>query len=120
MTDKRKKACPNTSCHTYKQKKYDASLNFCPICGEKLIYVCKNPKCFKPIEDKGPYHTMCEECIAHREDIKDEIMNDAKKAGKAVLGIGPTIVAAIKSETVKEITKTTKKAVHNVFNKIKK
>ena len=46
--DSRKKACSNELCKTYKNKKFNSKINYCPECGTKLIYVCKTHKCYKP------------------------------------------------------------------------
>ncbi len=113
MVDNRKKACPNVNCDTYKKKKYDVSVNYCPICGEKLIFVCKSSKCFKPIEDKGPKHNICEECIAKREDMKAEVENKVKKVGGAA-------VAAVGAVFSKEIMKVAKDGGKKVAEKVVK
>ena len=35
---------------------------FCPYCGEKLLSVCPNPKCHKPIILHDPVQTHCVHC----------------------------------------------------------
>lgn len=61
--DRRKKGCPNPECkYNTKKKKFDSDVNFCPNCGAPLVLVCA--KCFGPLEDKGPSHTLCGFCEA--------------------------------------------------------
>jgi len=37
-------------------------MNFCPYCGEKLLSVCPNSKCKKPIILQDPVQTHCVHC----------------------------------------------------------
>lgn len=81
--DSRKKACPNEQCKTYKNKKFNSKINYCPECGTKLIYVCKTHKCYKPLDETQPEHEYCRECEANRQDRHDKVVSLAKKGGKA-------------------------------------
>ncbi len=50
--DSRKKAClMNVVRHTEKRNIVQ-KINYCPECGEKLIYVCKAHGCFKPLDER--------------------------------------------------------------------
>lgn len=91
--DSRKKACPNECCKTYRKKKYSSKVNYCPECGEKLIYVCKTHGCFKPLDETEPEHSYCRKCHTKREDRKDKVIDVAKK-GAQVAGV--VAVPAIK------------------------
>lgn len=82
--DSRKKACPNELCKTYKNKKFNSKINYCPECGTKLIYVCKTHKCYKPLDETQPEHEYCRECEANRQDRRDKAVALAKKGGGAV------------------------------------
>ena len=73
--DLRKKACPNECCKTHRKKKYSAKINYCPECGEKLIYVCKAHGCFKPLDEAEPEHSYCRECRTKREDRKEQAID---------------------------------------------
>lgn len=97
--DVRKKACPNEKCENFKGKKYNSKMNYCPFCGEKLVFVCKSISCFKPIEDIGPKHTYCEECTAKQKDAKDSVVKEAKKIGAAV----GAVVVAVGQKEIKEV-----------------
>lgn len=77
--DLRKKACPNECCKTHRKKKYSAKINYCPECGEKLIYVCKAHGCFKPLDEAEPEHSYCRECQTDRDDRKETVKAVAKK-----------------------------------------
>ena len=110
--DTRKKACPNEKCDLYKKKKFPNTTNYCPNCGEKLVFVCKAINCYKPIEDIGPKHSVCEECEAKRKDTKDSII----KGGKQVAaGAGAIVVAAFSKEGMQVVKKAATKAAKVVF-----
>ena len=60
-SDKRKKGCPNESCERHQKRiMLNATEEYCPKCGTKLIYVCS--KCFREIEDIDPNHKTCSLC----------------------------------------------------------
>lgn len=96
MKDTRKKACPNIKCKTYKIKKYDSKINYCPECGTELIFVCKNRNCYRPIENLGPKHCYCKECEAIREDRRNKIKENAKKGIVTAATVGATIITPAK------------------------
>lgn len=111
--DSRKKACPNEKCENYKSKKYSSKNNYCPICGEELVFVCKSINCYKPIEDIGPKHVYCEECLAKQKDAKDSVVKGAKKIGAAA---GAAVVA-IGQKEIREVVKKGFEAAKKVINK---
>lgn len=121
--DTRRKACPNENCDTYKKRKYDSKINYCPICGEKLIYVCASMNCYNPIEDKGPKHRICESCVQERKDLQDNVVNNCKKGGKvAIAFIGGAVAVftnTLKNSGEKELKKIAKNTANDVINKVK-
>ena len=84
--DLRKKACPNEFCKTHRKKKFNSKVNYCPECGEKLIYVCKAHGCFKPLDEAEPEHSYCHGCQTDRDDRKEKVIYVAKK-GAQVAGV---------------------------------
>lgn len=104
----RKKACPNEECATYKKQKYNSKINYCPECGTKLIYVCKEHKCFKPLDDKKDAE-YCYECEMKRADKRDKVIAGAKKAGA---GLGVVFVAPFVKTIQKDAGKIAQKAGH--------
>ena len=121
--DTRRKACPNENCDTYKKRKYESKINYCPICGEKLIYVCASMNCYNPIEDKGPKHRICESCVQERKDLQDNVVNNCKKGGKvAIAFIGGAVAVftnTLKNSGEKELKKIAKNTANDVINKVK-
>lgn len=116
----RKKACPNEQCKTYQKKKYNAKVNYCPECGEKLIYVCKTHGCFKPLDETQPKHEYCFECETKREDRKYQAKQIAKKAGAGVAVVAVPFVKAIESDAVKVAKNAGHKVVDIAINVAKK
>ncbi len=93
--DLRKKACTNENCKSYKLKKYSPNINYCPECGTKLIFVCSNHNCFKPLDMSEPKHHICAECQAK----KDDQMAKIKEIGAAgVAGVGVVVGKAFRKE----------------------
>ena len=116
--DSRKKACPNEKCETYKSKKYNSSENYCPKCGTQLVFVCKSINCYKPIEDVGPKHIFCEECMAKRKDTKDAVINGAKKTAKAIgSAAGGAVLVFAKKETRDVVKKVLNQAKDIIIKK---
>ena len=111
--DSRKKACPNEQCKTYQKKKYSSKVNYCPECGEKLIYVCKIHGCFKPLDETQPKHEYCFECETKREDRKYQAKQIAKK-GAAVFGAA--VIVPAKKALEKDAGKLAQDAVHHAVN----
>lgn len=110
--DTRKKACPNEKCDLYKKKKFPNTTNYCPNCGEKLVFVCKAINCYKPIEDIGPKHSVCEECEAKRKDKIDNVVKGGKKVVGAAVGI---VVTVFSKESRQLVEKAVEKAAKAVF-----
>lgn len=121
--DTRRKACPNENCETYRKKKFDSKINYCPICGEKLIYVCASMNCYNPIEDKGPKHRICELCVQERKDLQDKVVKNCKKGGNVAIafigGAAAVFANALKNSGEKELNKIAKDMANNVINKVK-
>lgn len=110
--DTRKKACPNEKCDLYKKKKFPNTTNYCPNCGEKLVFVCKAINCYKPIEDIGPKHSICGECEAKRKDSIDSVLKGGKKV---VVGAGAIVATVFSKEGKKMIKNVAKKVTKVVF-----
>lgn len=119
--DLRKKACPNEGCKTHRKKKYSAKINYCPECGEKLIYVCKSHGCFKPLDETEPEHSYCRGCQTNRDDRKEKVKTVAKKGAKAasVVVIAPA-VKVIQKDGAKLAEQVAHKAVNVAAEVIKK
>ena len=121
--DTRRKACPNENCETYRKKKFDSKTNYCPICGEKLIYVCASINCYNPIEDKGPKHRICESCVQERKDLQDKVVNDCKKVADAGIvflgGVAAVFINTLKNSGEKELHKAVKDMANDVIENAK-
>lgn len=119
--DLRKKACPNEFCKTHRKKKFNSKVNYCPECGEKLIYVCKSHGCFKPLDEAEPEHSYCNECRTKREDRKENVKAVAKKGAKSVsvVVIAPA-VKVIQKDGAKLAEQVAHKAVNVAAEVIKK
>ena len=106
--------------HTEK-KKYNSKVNYCPECGEKLIYVWKAHGCFKPLDEAEPEHNYCRECRTKREDRKEKTIDVAKKGAKAasVVVIAPAI-KVIQKDGAKLAEQVSHKAVNVAAEVIKK
>ncbi len=83
MSDKRKKGCPNECCEIHVRKvKHKAEINYCPICGTELLYVCS--KCFSEIENIDEKHRICALCKAEYEEKHRGRVEKLKSGGKLV------------------------------------
>ena len=107
-TDRRVKGCSNPECENHiKKVKLKATDEFCPKCGEPLVFVCK--KCFSEIQDLGAEHTKCTHCMeeaqAKKEQTIDKAKDMAKKAGVAVVGVGGAVAAKVMQDEKKELVK---------------
>lgn len=111
--DLRKKACPNECCKTYRKKKYSVKVNYCPECGEKLIYVCKAHGCFKPLDETEPDHSYCHGCQTKRDDLKEKIKDGAKKGAKAA---GAVVVVPAVKVIQKDGAKIVEQVAHKAVN----
>lgn len=85
-----KKGCINPECEVYKNKKYfkDSEI-ICPSCGSKLVEVCQNKKCYKPVY---PGHKYCQIHEAESSDKRDGVIDVLKVVGSAVGQIAVGIV----------------------------
>lgn len=111
--DLRKKACPNEFCKTHRKKKFNSKVNYCPECGEKLIYVCKSHGCFKPLDEAESEHSYCNECRTKREDRKENVKAVAKKGAKAVSVV---VIAPIIKVIQKDGAKLAEQVAHRAVN----
>lgn len=112
--DYRKKGCPNTDCIRNKTKFYYKSTDqFCTICGEPLVLVCKS--CFSKIEDTDIKHTRCAHCEAKIADRKEKAINKKNAVVAGVMAIGAGIASAAKSEIIKQGGNAAKQGVKAVF-----
>lgn len=85
---KASKGCVNRECKSFKKKtKYKESFEFCPICGEKLEYVCAD--CWKVLEH-GDKH-LCEACKVKREQAQENRIDQAKKVVVPVAAVVGTV-----------------------------
>ena len=114
MADRRKKGCINPICKLSKNEtKQKTDVNFCPECGDRLVFVCK--KCFKEIEDRGEKHAYCDACEVEREQKKQEAVDKAKdvagKGVKVVAVVAAPVVAALQSEASKKILDVARKLI---------
>lgn len=86
------KSCLNEECKSYIHKtKYNDAYIYCPMCGEKLAYVCAD--CWTRL----PHSTekLCPECKEkrklRREQQQEKILDGGAKIAKTV----GTVVAAV-------------------------
>mgnify|MGYP000421978446 CR=1 FL=1 len=105
--------------HTEK-KKYSAKINYCPECGEKLIYVCKSHGCFKPLDEAEPEHSYCNECRTKREDRKENVKAVAKKGAEVVGVIAVPAIKVLQKEAPKIAEQVAEKAINVAAEAIKK
>lgn len=81
------KGCVNRECKSFKHKKhYRDEFEYCPICGEKLEYVCAD--CWKVMEHSTERY--CASCKAKHEQNRDRKIQQ----GKEMLKIIPVVPAA--------------------------
>lgn len=85
---KASKGCVNRECKSFKKKtKYKESFEFCPICGEKLEYVCAD--CWKVLEHSDKH--LCEACKVKREQAQEKRIDQAKKVVAPVAVVVGTV-----------------------------
>lgn len=103
---KASKGCVNRECKSFKKKtKYKDNYEFCPICGEKLEYVCAD--CWKVLEHNDKH--LCEACKVKREQAHEKRIDQVKKAGAPVVAVA---AAAWKNKNkIIEVGKQAVKAV---------
>ena len=118
--DSRKKACPNECCKTHRKKKYSAKINYCPECGEKLIYVCKAHGCFKPLDEAEPEHSYCRECRTKREDRKETVKAVAKKGAEIAGVVAVPAIKVLQKEAPKIAEQVAENAINVAADAIKK
>lgn len=82
------KGCVNRECKSFKRKDhYKDEYNYCPICGEKLEYVCAD--CWKVLEHSTEKY--CASCSAKREQKKENIKENVKDWGTLAVGAASTV-----------------------------
>ena len=118
--DSRKKACPNELCKTYKNKKFNSKINFCPECGTKLIYVCKTHKCYKPLDETQLGHEYCRECEANRQDRHDKAVALAKKGGAVASVVVVPALQVVNKKGGALVKEVAGKGMDVVINVVKK
>ena len=118
--DLRKKACPNEFCKTHRKKKFNSKVNYCPECGEKLIYVCKAHGCFKPLDEAEPEHSYCRECRTKREDRKETVKAVAKKGAEVAGVVAVPAIKVLQKEAPKIAEQVAEKAINVAAEAIKK
>lgn len=118
--DLRKKACPNECCKTHRKKKFNSKVNYCPECGAKLIYVCKEHGCFKPLDEAEPEHSYCNECRTKRENRKEQAIDVTKKGAQVVAVVAVPAIKVLKKEAPKIAEQVAEKAINVAAEAIKK
>lgn len=98
------KGCVNRECKSYKTRThYKDDFEYCPICGEKLEYVCEN--CWKVLDSNTDKY--CERCKMEREQKRELRKQNAKKCGSVIIGTA----VAFSSAAIKHKDKITKVAM---------
>lgn len=118
--DLRKKACPNEFCKTHRKKKFNSKINYCPECGEKLIYVCKAHGCFKPLDEAEPEHSYCHGCQTDRDDRKEKVIYVAKKGAQVVGVVAVPAIKVLQKEAPKIAEQVAENAINVAAEAIKK
>lgn len=87
------KGCGNPDCENNKKKiRIKDSDNYCSICGQGLVRVCK--KCYTVINDcDGP---LCERCKAEKDDKREAAIEAGGKVVGAVIAVGAFVVEGIR------------------------
>ena len=86
------KGCPNLDCELNKKHiHFNKKDNYCSKCGTKLLYVCKNKRCYTFLDiNDGDY---CLKCQAEIDDRNDTIKEGIVKAGGTVIAVGGIALA---------------------------
>lgn len=75
------KGCVNRECKSFKHKThYKDEFEYCPICGEKLEYVCAD--CWKVMDHNTEKY--CTSCSVKREQKREQTIQKVKDLSKAV------------------------------------
>lgn len=83
---KKIKGCLQDDCIALKKKiVYRMDDNYCSKCGKSLYIVCK--RCRKTVIDEKAESALCMRCQAEVEDKKQKRKDNAKKVGKATMGV---------------------------------
>lgn len=81
---KANKGCVNRECKAFTKKiKYKDSFEYCPLCSEKLEYVCAD--CWKVLDHNTT--RFCEACKVKRQQKKEQAVENVKKVGAPVAGV---------------------------------
>ena len=86
------KSCINPNCESYTHKtKYNDRYIYCPMCGEKLTYVCAD--CWSEL----PHSTekYCDGCKEKRRIKKEEKQQKLMDSGIKVAQTAATVVGAV-------------------------
>lgn len=91
------KSCVNPECESkIKKIKYNDKYIYCPMCGEKLTYVCAD--CWTPL----PHSTekYCPECKENRrlkrEEQQQKVMDGSLKVAKVTAEVIGAVGSAVK------------------------
>ncbi|MGO5359505.1 hypothetical protein ACTQYZ_09535 [Anaerofustis sp. LCP19S3_F7] len=98
---KKLKGCFNKECKAFFRKdKFKEDYEYCPMCGQKLSYVCTEKQCYNLLEN--PLAGICEDCIKKKEEQKEKrketaqnVVDMGSKAVEKVAENAPQIVAAV-------------------------
>ena len=109
VIDRRKKGCLNPGCDKcLNQIKYEPTIRYCPMCGHRLSYVCC--KCHHEIEDLGPDHRICGNCIKKKQDQKDNRKSFVNnKIIKAMADGGAAVFDTVVKKNGKKVVKVVQK-----------
>lgn len=104
VVDKRVKGCPNENCSLHKEKlKQKPDMNYCPMCGEKLVFVCA--KCFCEIENIDYDHRICALCEVKRSQKKGAVAGAAKDGAKAVGKLALGVAVGVGGKAIPQLQK---------------
>ncbi len=99
---KRYKGCINPECDAFKeQTKYKEENLYCPNCGCKLEYVCKD--CHKALEDDSD--AFCKHCLAKRHDRFQKVKDIGVAVGTTLLAVAGTAAAMLSASDTEDTPK---------------
>lgn len=83
------KGCGNESCVAHNKKvTYKKIETFCSMCGNSLVFVCKD--CYTQLPDNSERY--CVRCNAKHKDRKDKAKKAAVGVGSGALAVGGVIL----------------------------